>query len=218
MALRSRPFATAIAVAAGFSLPVTPAAAADLPAPVAARAYDGDAGNVNRDRRWGRHHDRDGVDVGDVIAGVLVFGAIAAIADAASDNHREHRERYPDVDYRAPNDTGRFESGGMDRAVDLCVAEVESRGERVGTIDAAQRDAGGWQVSGALERGAAYSCRIGTDGQISDVSVDGANQNYGYGVAPAEPTEDGSYDDDDYGGARDEQYDGRYETEQTRGF
>lgn len=218
MALRSRPFAAAIAFAAAFSLPAAPAAAADLPAPVAAHAYDGDAGNVNRDRRWRRHHDRDGVDVGDVIAGVLVFGAIAAIADAASENHRKHRERYPDVHYRAPNDTGRFERGGTARAVDLCVAEVESGGERVGTIDAAQRDAGGWQVSGALERGAAYSCRIGNDGQISDVSVDGAYQNYGYGVAPAERIEDGSYDGDYYERARDEQYDGRYETEQTRGF
>ena len=218
MALETRPLAAATALAAAFSLLATPVVAAELPTPAAAKAYDGDAGNVNRDRRWRRHRDRDGVDAGDVIAGVLILGAIAAIADASSSNKRERQERYPDADYRSPNETGRFESRGMDRAVEMCVAEIESGGERVGTVDAAQRDADGWQVSGELERGAPYSCRIGNDGQISDVGVNGAFESYGYGAAPAERLEDGSYDDDYYARARSGQDDDRYETTEAPDF
>ncbi len=55
-------------------------------------------------RHW-RHHDR-GVDGGDVLAGVLILGGIAAVAAAASssgssrDRNRETRDyRYPETRY-----------------------------------------------------------------------------------------------------------------------
>ena len=44
-----------------------------------------------------RQHDRDGVSVGDVIAGALIIGGIAAIASAANKNDRGY---YRDDDYR----------------------------------------------------------------------------------------------------------------------
>ncbi len=59
-------------------------------------------------RHW-RHHDR-GIDGGDVLAGVLVLGGIAAVAAAASRSNRERQARdyrYPDARYpetRAPSD------------------------------------------------------------------------------------------------------------------
>ncbi len=235
--------AAATAVAAAFSMLAIPAAAVELPAPAHAEAYDGDAGNAHRDRRWRR--DRGGVDVGDVLAGVLILGTIAAVADAAKDRRddrdyryperypypgdvREGRYPYPDEDagYRAPGRDG-YRSGGMDRAVDMCVGEVEQGGERVGSVNSALRDDAGWYVSGELAGGAAYSCRIGNDGRISDVRVDGYEGSYGYGSAPAEPVEDYEYDDEYYSQARErEGYadpgavgdDGRYATGEAPDF
>ena len=76
--LRSRP-AAALALAAALSLTASPAMA----------------------RGWGhRHHDRGGVDAGDIFAGLLVIGGIAAIASAASKKNKQPREG----DYRYPDD------------------------------------------------------------------------------------------------------------------
>lgn len=58
-----------------------------------------------------RHYHRHrGVDAGDVIAGVLILGGIAAVASAAGQNNRDRQRtrypaRYPDHrgDYRYPN-------------------------------------------------------------------------------------------------------------------
>ena len=224
MALKSHKLAAAITVAAAFSMLETPVSAAELPRPAAVKVYDGEAGNVNRDRRWRRHRDR--VDAGDVIAGVLILGTIAAIAGAAKDR-RERGDRYPTrypypdgpyrggVDYRSPSDDGRYQ-GGMNRAVDMCVAEVERGGERVGSVDAATRNAEGWQVSGALEGGSAYSCNIDNSGRISGVG--------GSGSAYGEPSGDGQWEDDTYTRAREDQGysypegDGRYDASQVPDF
>lgn len=62
---------------------------------------------------WGRHHDR--VDVGDVLAGVLIIGGIAAVANAASKAARDRRDndrryddrRYGDERYEDKGTSGR---------------------------------------------------------------------------------------------------------------
>lgn len=60
-------------------------------------------------RHW-RHHDR-GIDGGDVLAGVLILGGIAAIASAASKSSRDREAgdyRYPDSRYpeqRSPSES-----------------------------------------------------------------------------------------------------------------
>lgn len=199
MALRTNKLAAATAVAAAFSMvSPAPAAAVELPRPVTAKAFDGDALDAERDRRrrWGRHRD-NGIDAGDVLAGVLILGGIAAIASAASKERAEDRypARYPDdVRYGTPSSEGRFESRGIDRAVDMCVREVERGQGYVAGVDSANRDAEGWRVAGELESGASFWCTIDNSGRISGVG--------GSGTAYGEPVEDLQYDDDYYVRAR----------------
>jgi hypothetical protein len=186
-------------------------------------AFDGDALNAERHRR--RWHDRDDVDAGDVIAGVVLLGAIAAIAssgkrDRDRDQDRDYdydydADRDKDVDgvaYQVPTQEGTYTSRGIDRAVDMCVDEVQRRETRVSTVDSATRGPDGWHVSGDLENGQHYLCAIGNDGQISDVFV-GDN-----GVAAT----DGQYDDAYYTSARASQGnpgdDGRYDASNSPDF
>ena len=70
--------------------------------------------------------DRNGIDAGDVIAGALVIGGIAAVASAVSDNAGD---RY---DYRDRHDRwdGRWGQGNSRAAVDQCVRAAESSARR----------------------------------------------------------------------------------------
>jgi hypothetical protein len=190
--------AATAAVAAVLSMLATPAAAVELPRPATVDVYDSDALNAERNRRWRR--DRNDIDTGDVIAGVVILGAIAAIAGAGKNRRERERERY-EQPYPQQNDDYGYQGGyersdgrGIDRAVDMCVGEVERGSDRVGSVDNASRSGEGWHVSGALENGEAYSCTIGNDGQIGDVTV-------GERSAYAQP-EDGQWSDADYARAR----------------
>lgn len=56
------------------------------------------------DRNWGgRHHDR--VNAGDIFAGVLILGGIAAIVSAANKSKKAKRERENARDYQYPDQT-----------------------------------------------------------------------------------------------------------------
>ncbi|MGX7951727.1 hypothetical protein ACWPM1_04090 [Tsuneonella sp. HG249] len=162
--------------------------------------FDPDAADVQNHRRWRR----DRVDAGDVIGGLLVIGTIAAVASAASkasrnDPYRDRDYRYPGGDYRSDYRTRRYNSGwgdnhGLDRAVDLCVREVE-RNARLETVDSVNRTGAGWDVSGRLRTGGTFRCTIGDDGRIDDVD-------YGQGSAYRGVAEDQQWDDDRYSAAR----------------
>lgn len=162
---------------AASAMTAAPLAAAELPLPAASpRAYDSHANDAFGHRRWRRHH--DGVDAGDVIAGVAVIGVLAAIAGAASDNRREERVVYRDrpEPYREPyRDYGResrgWNSGGIDSAVDECVNQVERGNDRVVSVDSAARDASGWQVQGTLDTGSFFSCRLDNEGRIRAIDL-----------------------------------------------
>jgi len=179
MSLTTRKPAAAIAIAAAFSMLATPVAALDLPSPGAGAAFDSDALNVERGGHRGHggwHHDDD-IDVEDVAVGVLIFGAIAAIAGAANNSHRNARyeESYPlppeEADYVPPAPVERYDSRGIDHAVDICVGEVERIHGRVTSVDGASRAPDGWRISGSVESGEPYSCMVGSDGSIGDVYV-----------------------------------------------
>ncbi len=173
MALTKNNFAIAAAFMAATSLTATPSAAAELPqiARAHAGAYDSDAENAHN-HRW-RGYRRNHVRTGDVIAGVLVLGTLAAIA--GSSNRRE-RERERDVRYREPERNDRrddrsWSNGGMDNAVSMCVDQVERGRDRVDSVDNASRNAGGWQVSGSLDDGTYFSCRIDNEGRIRAIDL-----------------------------------------------
>lgn len=212
MALRTNTFAASTAIAAAFSLLATPAAAIDLPKPLAVEVFNDDGWNAERDRRrrWdrGRYRHRNSIDAGDVVAGVLVIGAIAAIAGATKDRRERYEERYPDDDgYRSrtsgvyDRSDGRGIDSAVDSAVDSCVSEAERGAERVGSVDSAVRTPDGWRVSGELDNGAAWSCAIDNDGRISDMNLG----TYGYGTAPAARAEDAQWSDEAYRRARENQ-------------
>lgn len=165
-----------LASAAALSLVATPAAALELTAPPRATAQHAPAewsdAEVTAERsRWRhRHRHDDGIDVGDVIAGAVIIGGIAALAGAFDDDRDE-----PRVDYRTPQPS--YQSSGPDRAVDMCVAEIE-RDVRVSSVDAVDRDASGWRVSGSLYDGEGFTCRIGNDGRISDIDYGSGGVSY----------------------------------------
>ena len=86
------------------------------------------------------HHHHDDVDAGDVVAGAVVIGGIAAIASAI----REDKRRKQDM------------------AVESCSSEAESRtGERVADIFHVGRRKGYYTVEGALEGDhTAFTCTV----------------------------------------------------------
>ena len=225
-------FAAAPALLAALSLTASPAIAAELPGSSSRSAVAADLGwdasegqtyeqyrTYRHDRRYDRRYDprydrrhgRGGVDVGDILTGVLILGGIAAVASAVTDDDdrpaRYPDTRYPDSRYPAQNPSYRgAETGGLDRAAAMCVERIE-RDTRVESVDSVDRDARGWRVTGRLYDGASFSCSIGADGRIqaidrSDGAVGYGNQNYSagtqvdsYGTAPVD---DRQYADEAY--------------------
>lgn len=198
----ARTLSGATAVAAALSMLATPVAAAELPHAKPVAVHDAGAGDAHGYGR-GRHRRGNDIDAGDILTGVLILGGIAAIAGAV-ENDRDERYRYPeDAGYRRPEAQPRFESRGMDRAIDICVAEVEQRGQgRIGSVDSAARTGEGWHVAGALDDGASYACSIDNDGRVSDVEIGGyqASAESGFGAGA-----DGQWSDEDYARAREAQ-------------
>lgn len=167
----------ALAAASALSLAATPALARD-------NWGGGNWGGGN----WGghyRHHDR--VDAGDIFAGILILGGIAAIASAASKSKKERIEqpdaRYPEQNrdsargYENPNDDDRpdwSESRGINGAIERCSSEVERGDGRIESVDSVNRDGAGWRVAGRMAGGKDFSCSIDGEGRIRNVSLDGA--------------------------------------------
>lgn len=107
-----------------------------------------------------RHHG-DGIDAGDVIAGALIIGGIAAIAAAASDNdHDRYRDRYGYDDYSRYGYRDRddyYRRGNPRQAVEQCVHAAERTASRysygradVTDIRDIDRTRGGYTVRGRI--------------------------------------------------------------------
>lgn len=162
--------AATLAAVATFSIAATPALARD-------RWGGGD---------WGRHYRHDRVDAGDIFAGVLIIGAIAAIASASSKAKKEQRRAepepvYPDGDYQRGN-SGNYgtddrpewrEGTGIDSAVNRCRDELSRGSARVDTVESVARDGDGWRVQGRATGGAEFSCTVDGEGRIRNVNIDG---------------------------------------------
>jgi len=112
-----------------------------------------------------RHRDR-GVDAGDVIAGAVIIGGIAALAGAFDNNDRRDR-RYRDRNYRGTTHAyrGNYNNGyrgdrrGGRNAVERCVRAAERQARRFGgyryadvtQIRDVDRTRYGFRVQGRLE-------------------------------------------------------------------
>ena len=210
-----RTFAAVPALLATASLTASPAYAAPLPlvqsAPTHADAvttYDqADQTYENHRYRRYRHYRHRGPGLGDVLTGVLIIGGIAAIADRAK---RADDRRYRDRDWRYPEprrDNARWDDErGIDRAVSMCVEEIE-RDQRIETVDRANRTPRGWEISGTLASGEGFSCVIGEDGRIENVDF-GQRESW---------REDGDRDDEFARAPDDRQWDDdRYAAERSR--
>ena len=81
-----------------------------------------------------RHRDR-GIDAGDVIAGAVIIGGIAALAGAFDNDDRRDRRyrdrRYRDRDYRGYDGYQGYR-GGAERAVQRCIRKAERQARRFG--------------------------------------------------------------------------------------
>ena len=195
MPMKTR-LAAAPAMLAALSLTAMPAQAAELPLPTTAPAHaaavpvlDIEKAQTAEHRRHYRYRYRRGPGVGDVLAGVLIVGAIAHAAKAATRDDRRNRDR----DYRRD---ARWEDGrGIDRAVEMCLDAIE-RDRRVESVERVDRTARGWMVEGTLSRGGGFLCRIGENGRIQDIDYSGRSARYDRD--DDDRYEDGRYEDTDW--------------------
>jgi hypothetical protein len=148
----------------------------------------------------GRHHHRhdDGIDGGDILAGVLIVGGIAAIASAVTKGKRERAEResaereaaydydpqeapgyaderpaYPGGPLPSDADDGALQPGGFDGAVEVCVDELERGERRVADVAQVNRTEHGYRVDGRMADSRAFACTVSEEGRILRVAIDG---------------------------------------------
>lgn len=100
---------------------------------------------------YARDRHNNGIDAGDVIAGAVILGGIAAVLSAGKDRNDYH---YRDRDYRPAYNGHR---GNGERAVQMCINAVERDARRAGyrfadvtQIRDVDRDRNGWEVRGRL--------------------------------------------------------------------
>ena len=95
-----------------------------------------------------RHRDNDGISAGEVIAGALIIGGIAAIASASNRDRRN--DRYRNNYYRS--------NGNPRGAINKCIRAAENDARRSGyryanvvDINRVNDTRRGWNISGRLE-------------------------------------------------------------------
>lgn len=143
-----------------------------------------------RGYRGHRRHG-NGIDGGDILAGILVIGGIAAIASAASKNQNDRR--YQERDYPSQNQSyddratdNRYDSryedsrydrgtGDMESAINICSDAAERQAgidARVSSVHSVVRDGEGWRVEGELSNSAERSFLCGArDGRVDFVQI-----------------------------------------------
>ncbi len=202
----------AFPVAACIGLAAQPAMAAELPGPgigpgigvapaFGHAGFDKHEANAERHRRYRhrgyrgyRNYRNRGIDAGDVLAGVLILGGIAAVIDAATDDDRDDRyrdRRYRDPRYRNDTRNDRQTTNGLERAAEICRSAIE-RDRRVSDVDSVRRTGAGWSVSGTLYDGQGFQCYLDNRGDVTRIT-------YGDGFAALE---DRQWDDARYRAAR----------------
>ena len=127
--------------------------------------------------------DRDGISAGEIIAGAVVIGGIAALAGAFDGDRNDRRYAYNDRNYRGGgwDRGGNFGfAGGPRGAVDRCVRAAENQARRVGgyrfadVIDVRDidRTRDGFRVRGRIDVGGGWG-RRGNDRGSFTCRIDG---------------------------------------------
>jgi hypothetical protein len=102
------------------------------------------------------HYNDDGIDAGDVIAGALIIGGLAAILSSGNNRNDRYYDNYRDG-YRG-NNGGHgydYQRYGARQAVDQCVRSVEYQASRYGRADVTQitdidRKSYGYKIEGRV--------------------------------------------------------------------
>lgn len=112
-----------------------------------------------------RDRDRDGIGAGEIIAGAVVIGGIAALAGAFDGDRNDRRYAYNDRNFRGD----RYDRGGWGvnprTAVDRCVRAAENQARRFGgyryadVIDVRDidRTRNGFRVKGRIDVGGGWN-------------------------------------------------------------
>lgn len=165
------------ALLAAVALAAVPAAAAEWPTVRGDTSVQVGVETADYGGGWGgrhryRHRGRSGA--GDVLGAVLVIGAIAAVANAATKAQRQRGYPYPDRYPSYPDRRDYRPNGpqGLEGAADLCLREIE-RDARVEDVARVERNAAGWLVTGNMADGAGFTCSIGADGRIDRIEIGG---------------------------------------------
>lgn len=116
-----------------------------------------------------RDRDRDGISAGEIIAGAVVIGGLAAILSSGDNDRYDNRYRggYDDPRYGYGYDHGRY--GDSRSAVSQCVSAVERGSRRYGRTDVTQvtgidRKRDGYKVKGRVVVADGYGGRWGRGG------------------------------------------------------
>ncbi|WP_137870197.1 hypothetical protein [Sphingopyxis sp. 2PD] len=117
-------------------------------------------------------YDRDGISAGEVIAGAVVLGGLAAILSSGNNDRYDrydnrYRGRYDDPRYGYGYDYNRY--GNSRSAVNQCVNAVERGSRRYGNTDVTQvtsidRKRDGYKVKGRVVVRDGYGGRWGRGG------------------------------------------------------
>lgn len=118
-------------------------------------------------------HDRDGISAGEIIAGAVVIGGLAAILSSGDNdrydrnNRYNDRGRYDDARYGYGYDYNRY--GNSRSAVSQCVRAVERGSSRYGRTDVTQvtsidRKRDGYRIKGRVAVNDGYGGRWGRGG------------------------------------------------------
>ena len=112
--------------------------------------------------------DRGGIGAGEIIAGAVVIGGLAALAGAFDNDRDDRRYDYRDRDFRG--DRGGWDRGGFGNprtAVDRCVRAAENQARRMGgyrfadviDIRDIDRTRDGFRVKGRIDVGGGWNNR-----------------------------------------------------------
>lgn len=126
------------------------------------------------------HRDRGGIGAGEIIAGAVVIGGIAALAGAFDGDRNDRRYDYRDRNYRGDRYDRRGFAGNPRTAVDRCVRAAENQARRFGgyryadVIDVRDidRTRNGFRVKGRIEVGGGWD-RRGADRGRFTCRIDG---------------------------------------------